>query len=105
MKISNVSKERTAMNEKLKNIRLEKGYSCDEAAALANIEPCTLEKFESGEETPSGEILMALAGAYGVEIDRLCGGEVAAHGDIVPDYNSITTWELWSKQLDTEYRQ
>ncbi len=94
------------MNEKLKEFRLGKGYSLEDAAEKIGIEPCALEKIESGEAPLTGEALTALASAYGVSMDVLCGnGDVTRGADIAPDYESIPAWELWSKQLDCEYRQ
>lgn len=59
--------------EKLKELRTRFGYSQKEVASKLEISPSIVSAYESGERTPSTEILLALSHIYNASTDFLLG--------------------------------
>lgn len=61
--------------ERLRRLRVERGLSDRELAALAGVgSRCTVTRFESGLRTPNADHLQQLAGALGVSVTYLISG-------------------------------
>ena len=94
------------LNDNIRLARQNKGLSVEDAAEASGISAEVLTDLENGTILPTGEQLAALSFAYGVTADGLCGtSDTKNAGDIEPNYEQITPWEIWSKTLQTEYRQ
>lgn len=63
---------------KLKQLRLQFNYSQSDVARLINVKPSTISGYETGERTPSVEVLLALSYLYKCSTDYLLGRETAA---------------------------
>lgn len=59
------------MNNNLKKLRAEKGYTQIAVQMKTGIEQALLSKFENGERTPPTETLMQLADFYNVSMDYI----------------------------------
>ena len=59
------------MENRLKSLRLSKGYTQVALQMRTGIEQALLSKFETGERTPPTETLLLLAQFYGVSIDYI----------------------------------
>ena len=59
--------------EKLKNLRLKYGYSQKQVAEKVGMSPSIVSGYETGERTPSTEILLSLSYLYNVSTDYLLG--------------------------------
>ncbi len=59
--------------EKLKKLRLKYGYSQKETAAKLKVSPSVVSGYETGERTPSTEVLLQLAYLYNCSTDYLLG--------------------------------
>lgn len=61
--------------EKLKKLRMQYGLSQRAVAMQLNISPAIISGYETGERTPSVEILLALSYLYRCKTDYLLGKE------------------------------
>ena len=59
--------------EKLKTLRLKYGYSQKDVADKIRVSPSIVSGYETGERTPSTEVLLALAYLYNTSTDYLLG--------------------------------
>lgn len=59
--------------DKLKELRMQHHYSQKEVAHKLNISPSIVSGYETGERTPSTEILLALSYLYQCSTDYLLG--------------------------------
>lgn len=59
--------------DKLKELRIQHHYSQKEVAHKLNISPSIVSGYETGERTPSTEILLALSYLYQCSTDYLLG--------------------------------
>lgn len=59
--------------EKLRDLRIKHGFSQREAADKLNISPSIISGYETGERTPSTEILLAISYLYNCSTDYLLG--------------------------------
>ena len=59
--------------EKLKSLRTNHNYSQRELANLLDLSPSIISGYETGEKTPSTEILLKLTGLYHCSADYLLG--------------------------------
>lgn len=59
--------------EKLKELRLRRGYSQRKVAKHLNVSPSIISGYETGERTPSAEMLLALSDLYRCSTDYLLG--------------------------------
>lgn len=62
--------------EKLRELRTKYGYSQKEVANKLDVSPSIVSAYESGERTPSTEILLALSYLYNSSTDYLLGRSV-----------------------------
>lgn len=63
------------LGERLKIARIRKGLSQEQVANIVGKKVGTISSYETGNVTPSVEILMKLAAAYSVSTDYLLGIE------------------------------
>ena len=62
-------------NNKLYDLRKQKGFSQEELANRLNVSRQTVSKWEVGESTPDMEKLVAISDLFGVSLDELVKGE------------------------------
>lgn len=70
------------LNETLKTLRKQKGYSQEEAASRLNVVRQTISKWEKGLSVPDADMLIQLAELYEVSVSDLLG---APAQDPAPD--------------------
>lgn len=58
---------------RLRSLRQEQNRTLDEVAELAGMSTSTLSRLESGKRKPTLELLLPLAGIYGLPLDELVG--------------------------------
>ena len=58
---------------RLRGLRQEQGRTLEKVAELAGMSTSTLSRLESGKRKPSLELLLPLAGVYGLPLDELVG--------------------------------
>lgn len=61
--------------QKLKDLRLKYGYSQKYVSAKLDVSPSIISGYETGERTPSTEILLLLSYLYNCSVDYLLGKE------------------------------
>lgn len=66
--------------EKLKELRLLKGFSQEHLASVAQLNLRTVQRIESGQTEPRGDSLNRLAFALGISIEDLTSTNIAATG-------------------------
>ena len=59
--------------EKLKLLRVKYGYSQKQVADKLNISPSIISGYETGERTPSTDVLLSLSNIYNCSVDYLLG--------------------------------
>ncbi len=59
--------------EKLRDLRIKHGFSQRETADKLNVSPSVISGYETGERTPSTEILLAISYLYNCSTDYLLG--------------------------------
>lgn len=64
--------------EKLKELRIKQGFSQRQVAKHLNVSPSIISGYETGERTPSAEMLLALSGLYRCSTDYLLGRETTS---------------------------
>lgn len=64
--------------QKLKALRVQYGYSQKQVAEKIGVSPSIVSGYETGERTPSTEILLSLSYLYNVSTDYLLGKQTAA---------------------------
>ncbi len=79
--------------EKLKGLRNQYGYSQKQIAERAGVSPSIISGYETGERTPSAEVLMTLSAIYRCSVDYLLGTQ--------PEKNTLVlnTEGLTDKQI------
>lgn len=60
---------------KLKELRIQYNYSQRDVAKIINVKPSTISGYETGERTPSVEVLLSLSYLYKCSTDYLLGKE------------------------------
>lgn len=75
------------LQENLKALRKQKGYTQEELAARLNVVRQTISKWEKGQSVPDSEMLMKLAEIFEVSVGMLLGStiEVEAQSDQVAE--------------------
>lgn len=76
--------------EKLKNLRIEKGFTQMQLAAHLGITKSVISAYESSLRSPSYDILIRLARTFGVTTDYLLGLE---KGDVI-DVSGLSEREI-----------
>lgn len=64
--------------QKLKALRVQYGYSQKQVAEKIGVSPSIVSGYETGERTPSTEILLSLSYLYNVSTDYLLGKQTVA---------------------------
>lgn len=64
--------------EKLKECRLKYGYSQKQVSEKIGVSPSIVSSYETGERTPSTDVLLALSRLYNVSTDHLLGRQTPA---------------------------
>ncbi len=75
--------------EKLKALRAQYGFSQKQVAQRIGLSPSIVSGYETGERTPSTEILLALSYLYKVSTDYLLGKRTPSP-DTVLDISKLT---------------
>lgn len=71
------------MADRLKALRMKYGYSQKQVADRIDISPSIVSGYETGERTPSTEVLLSLAYLYNVSTDYLLGKQPISPGTVV----------------------
>ena len=66
--------------QKLKALRVQYGYTQKQVAEKVSVSPSVISSYETGERTPSAEVILALAYLYNTSTDYLLGKQSAAPG-------------------------
>ena len=66
---------------KIKNLRLERGWTQEELGKILNVQKAAISKYENGIASPSIEILKTLSSVFGVSIDYLLDNETKIKTD------------------------
>ena len=66
-------------NNKLYNLRKQKGLSQEELANRLNVSRQTVSKWEVGDSTPDMEKLIAISDLFGISLDELVMDKASAH--------------------------
>ncbi len=72
------------LNENLKMLRKEKGFSQEELASKVHVVRQTVSKWEKGLSVPDAEILVQIADVFEVPVSRLLGALPAESEDDAP---------------------
>ncbi len=64
------------LQENLKNLRKQKGYSQEELASRLGVVRQTISKWEKGQSVPDSEMLMKLADVFEVTVSQLLGSKI-----------------------------
>ncbi len=92
MEVYEVSDMIKGLAERLKELRLQNNMTQKQVATILNISPSIVSGYETGERTPSAEMLLALSYLYECSIDYLLGKNT------VPPSRSIDTNGLTENQ-------
>lgn len=79
--------------EKLQTLRTKYGYSQKQVAAKLDVSPSIVSGYETGERTPSTEILLALSYLYNCSTDYLLGKQTPAP-QFVLNTDGLTTNQI-----------
>lgn len=82
------------LSERLKTLRWEYGYSQKQIADKLGVSPALISGYETGERTPSAEMLLSLSYLYNTSVDYLLGKQAA------PANHTISTDGLTQKQIN-----
>ena len=82
------------LNENLKTLRKEKGFSQEELASKVHVVRQTVSKWEKGLSVPDAEMLVQIAEVFEVPVSRLLGALPEAAEDSVPDQRNEIAEQL-----------
>lgn len=88
--------------EKLQTLRLKYGYSQKQVAEKLGVSPSIISGYETGERTPSTDVLLSLSGIYHCSTDYLLGKE-SSNPPIILDVEGLTNEQIQAIQnlIDT----
>ena len=69
--------------EKLQKLRIKYGYSQKQVSEKLNISPSVVSSYETGERTPSTDVLLSLSYLYGCSTDYLLGKQSIAPTTVI----------------------
>ena len=69
--------------EKLKALRLKYGFSQKQVAERVSVSPSIISGYETGERTPSTDVLLALSYLYNTSTDYLLGKQPQSNDTIL----------------------
>ena len=75
--------------QKLKALRVQYGFSQKQVAEKIGVSPSIVSGYETGERTPSTEILLSLSYLYNVSTDYLLGKQTLAPNALI-DVSKLT---------------
>ncbi len=78
---------------KLKTLRTKYGFSQKQIAERMGVSPSIISGYETGERTPSTEILLALSNLYNCSTDYLLG-KTTAEPKVIFDTNGLTDEQI-----------
>lgn len=100
------------IGESINKLRTAAGFSQEQFAMLFDVSQQSVQKWESGDSTPSLDKLIQISKHFGVSLDALILGndnrvveEMKNTNIIKPQYENINQWEFYSSNLITEYQQ
>ena len=76
-------------NNKLYELRKQKGFSQEELAGRLNVSRQTISKWEVGESAPDMEKLVAISDLFGISLDELVKGEEPQQAESPGLYSDI----------------
>lgn len=79
--------------EKLKLLRVKYGYSQKQVADKVNISPSIISGYETGERTPSTDVLLSLSNIYNCSVDYLLGKQ-NAEPPVIFDTEGLTDKQI-----------
>ena len=79
--------------DKLKELRLKYGFSQKEVANKLDISPSIVSGYETGERTPSIDVLLSLSYLFNCSVDYLLGKQTEKP-QIVIDTNGLTNKQI-----------
>lgn len=79
--------------EKLKLLRVKYGYSQKQVADKVNISPSIISGYETGERTPSTDVLLSLSNIYNCSVDYLLGKQ-NAEPPVIFDTKGLTDKQI-----------
>ncbi len=79
--------------EKLRELREKYGYSQKQAAERLNVSPSVVSGYETGERTPSTEVLLAISYLYQCSTDHLLGKQTAPPENVI-DASGLTDRQI-----------
>ena len=88
------------LNENLKKLRLENGYTMEDIAKELNLSIAAISLYEKGKREPNQETLIKIADFYGITVDDLLGrGKKIASPDLKAEVK-----RKFLKAIDAENR-
>lgn len=82
---------------KLKTLRTKYGYSQKQVADKVEVSPSIISGYETGERTPSTEILLSLSNLFNCSVDYLLGKN-ESEPKLVLDTNGLTDEQIQALQ-------
>ena len=79
--------------ERLKLLRIKYGYSQKQVADKVNISPSIISGYETGERTPSTDVLLSLSNIYNCSVDYLLGKQ-NAEPPVIFDTEGLTDKQI-----------
>lgn len=79
--------------EKLQILRNKYGYSQKQVADKLKVSPSIVSGYETGERTPSTEVLLSLAYLYNCSVDYLLGKQTSAPDETI-NLNGLTDKQI-----------
>ena len=79
--------------EKLKLLRVKYGYSQKQVADKVNVSPSIISGYETGERTPSTDVLLSLSNIYNCSVDYLLGKQ-NAEPPVIFDTEGLTDKQI-----------
>lgn len=79
--------------QKLKALRIKYGYSQKRVAEKVKVSPSLVSGYETGERTPSTEVLLSLSYLYNTSTDYLLGKEAVFPDDAL-DISGLTDKQI-----------
>ncbi len=79
--------------QKLKELRTKYGFSQKQVAERIGVSPSIVSGYETGERTPSTEILLALSNLYNCTTDYLLG-KTSSQPKIILDTDGLSTEQI-----------
>ncbi|MBR4031274.1 MAG: helix-turn-helix transcriptional regulator [Clostridia bacterium] len=83
--------------EKLQELRAKYGYSQKQVADLIKVSPSVVSGYETGERTPSTEVLLQLANIYKCSTDYLLGKD-STQPPVILDTSGLTDAQIQAIQ-------